>query len=140
MAKHVDLSSLDTSRGAEQGFTVALTSPGTGEPLDIEIDVMGADSDQYKDRSRDIQRRRQKAMEKARKLTFASPEEVEADVVELLVAVTTGWRNVEEGGKAVPFSGNAARELYRKYDWIREQVDAAINDRANFLPKAAKPS
>lgn len=134
--KKNDLSALDTARGAEQGFTIQLRDPA-GNATDMEITVLGAESDAYVAKEREILRRRQKEAERGRKYKLPALEEIEADALELMVVVTTGWTNIELDGQAVPFNADSARMLYKRFRWIREQVDAAISDRANFLPRAA---
>jgi hypothetical protein len=136
-SKKIDLAALDTAAGGEQGFELQLTNPGTDVALDITINVLGADSDPVVEVERELARKRGKAIEKARRLRVGSPEELEADAIELLVAATIGWKNVELDGTPLTFTKDNARLLYRRFRWIREQVDQAIQDRRNFLPKRA---
>lgn len=135
----MDVSSLDTSRVADSGFTFKLTHPDTGAELDIEFTVLGSDSDTYRDKNNEIIRFHQRAMEKRGKYKLLTPDEEEAGKIEVLVACTVGWKNLQVGGKDFPFSIPAARELYkmRGLKWIRNQVYAAVHEVSNFLPKAA---
>lgn len=63
--------------------------------------------------------------------------EMERDRIEVLAALTTGWRLVHLDGKPlnIPFDKDAARELYAlsTCTWLREQVENAIGDRSNFF-------
>jgi hypothetical protein len=68
---------------------------------------------------------------------MATLEDLERDGIELTVACTTGWKNMVIDEQEIPFSVENARKVYTQYTWIREQVDGFVNDRANFLPKAA---
>lgn len=131
-----DLAALDTSRGAEEGYTLTLVHPKTGEATPVTITVLGADSETFRDKQREILRRRAERMNRTRKLTVA-PEEAEADSLELLVAVISGWSGMTLDGAELPFSGENARMVLRRFGWIREQVDQAVSDRANFLPRSA---
>ena len=47
-----------------------------------------------------------------------------------------------EVGEFVSFSKAAANDIYseRGYLFVREQIDAAINERRNFLPNASRSS
>lgn len=135
----LDLSALDTAKGAEQGYELTLSHPKTGEPTPMKITVLGADSDAYREKLRDFQRRRADRMNKGRRLSV-TPEEIEAETLEMLVAVTTGWSGFTLDGAPLPFSGDNARTVYRRFSWIREQVDQAVGDRANFLPTSASAS
>lgn len=134
-----ELSDLDTARGAEQGYELTLSHPKTGEPTPMKITVLGADSDAYREKVREFQRRRADRMNKNRRLSV-TPDEIEAETLEMLVAVTTGWSGFTLDGAALPFSGDNVRAIYRRFSWIREQVDQTVGDRANFLPKSANAS
>ena len=61
--------------------------------------------------------------------------EDEGDLVDLLATCTMGWNGVLEKGKKqpVPFSQEACRQLYKSFPVIRDQVDAFIANRANFI-------
>jgi hypothetical protein len=128
----IDLSQLDSAKGAEKGFTLTLRHPKTDAELPWQVMLLGADSEAYKDRAREFARARAARFTKLRKMQI-SPEELEAEAIELLVVATTGWQGMTRDGQPFEYSNDNARELYRKYPWIREQVDAAVGDRANFL-------
>lgn len=65
-----------------------------------------------------------------------SPEDVEAQAAEMLVACTKSWFLVSPGGEPMdyPFSVEAAKELYgaRELVWLRQQADAFVSNVANF--------
>jgi hypothetical protein len=69
-------------------------------------------------------------------------DELEAQTTEYLVAITTGWHLVNFEGKKIDyeFSPSNARKLYSnpQMAWIREDVDRASANRANFLQDSAK--
>lgn len=133
----MDLDALDVSAGAEKGFELELLHPSSGKPLGIHITVKGADSETYREKKRELQTRRMELVARGRKDAGAMMDTVEQDAHELLAAVTTGWRNVTRSGVPLSFSQPEAQKLYQRYGWIAEQVDAAIRDRANFLPGCA---
>jgi len=91
------------------------------------IDLYSGDSEIARKHRRAVQRKRL-AMRGRGKLT---PEELEAEDNDLLVALTAGWDLVITD---VPFSQEAARELYlnKKIPHIREQVEEFVFDRTNF--------
>jgi len=99
------------------------------------LELYSQDSKIARDHTLAIQRRRLRA---ARGRLRIEPEEIEADTVDLLAALTAGWHLVGLNGTVldVPFSTENARELYSapQLAWVREQADEFINDRGNFKP------
>ena len=132
----MDLKKRDTKKGAETGCALTVVDVN-GKETDIVIRLRGADSEAYREQLREIQRRTMNHLNRTRKLVRA-PEEIEAESIELLVAATIGWSGIQEDGKDVPFTAANATRIYTDYPAIREQADRAVNDRANFLPSAAK--
>jgi hypothetical protein len=129
----------DTKTVADEGFEFQLMD-ANDRPTPIWITVHGADSDAYERAQREQRRKFEKRAMRAGRLTL---EDLPDAQYELLAAVTIGWR-VPSGqllpdGKPFPaFSKAAAKDLYARYPVIRQQVDLAMKDRANFLPKSAK--
>jgi len=125
----IDISQLRTDK-ADDGEWLELEHPKTGQPLGIRIKLLGVDSDVYQ---KQVRKNNDRRFKKRRfKLTA---DEVEAENVELLVAVTKEWENMIEHGQPVEFNAANVRRIYtdKKYSWIREQVDEFAGDRANFL-------
>jgi hypothetical protein len=122
----------------EKTFRLILVNPITRQPIrdsegnEAYIDHYSSDSEIARKHQRAIQRRRL-AMRGRTKIT---PEELEAEAVDILAALSTGWNLVDlKGGKIdIPFSQEAARELYTNpaVGWLREQLDESTADRANF--------
>lgn len=137
MKNGFDLSQLDTKKAAEDGFTLRLLHPRTGEALPVELELLGVDSEICQRTLKEQQRKRLAQAVKSRRMAI-TPEELEAEGIELLAAATRGWKGMQLDGKPVEFSNEAARLLYMRFPWIREQVDQAISDRANFLPAFSK--
>ena len=124
----MDLTQFDVVSPANEGVWMNLEHPVTGEPLDVKIKLAGVDSDYYK---KELRKQQNKKFKKGfRKL---SAEELEADTIELLVACTLDWEGVELEGQALECNPENVRKIYKRFPWIREQVDNFINDRANFL-------
>jgi len=127
-----DLAFLDTAAVAEQGAELALLHPGTGKALGITIRLAGVDSDIYRKASRKITEKR---LNRGRvgKLDL---EAVEDEGLTVMAACTLGWSGVVVDGQELPCTRDNAQAVYRRFPWIREQVDAFMGDRANFLPKS----
>ena len=108
-----------------------LKHPVTGVELDATIKVYGKDSSVFQNAIK--QRAKAQIARKSKDIDLESNEK---DSIELLADCTQGWSGISEGGKELAFSRDMAIFLYTKYKWIREQVDIAIGDRANFFINA----
>lgn len=147
----MDLMNLDLSKGAEAGAAVELRHPVSREPLGVRVFVVGTDSETYRSQIRRQQNRRMEQARRSRGALNISAEELENDALDLLVACTKGWESdIEEHGEkktvaAIPFGSEGllpctpenVRRIYSHpgFAWLREQVDAEIGDRSNFLQK-----
>jgi hypothetical protein len=71
-----------------------------------------------------------------------TPEELEAEATDLLVALTHGWFLLAPDGSPIdlPFTAENARRIYDKVWWVREQVDEFAADRGNFTPPSSPTS
>jgi len=128
----------------EKPQRMPLLHPNTRQPLrtgkgeEAYVEVYSADSKVRREHDRAIQRRRLNMRGRGR----ITPEELEAEAVDLLAALTAGWKLVTLSGDAldVPFSAENARELYAApaLAWIREQVDEFAGDRGNFPQSSSK--
>jgi hypothetical protein len=136
--KAIDLSSLDTAQACEKGFELELKHPITNEPLGSFISVVGKDSKTFEDfvrrQSNDRLRRNFQLQRRGKDAEALTIEQIEADAISLLVACTTGFRNVTYKGNALDFSEANARLLYTEQKWVRAQVDEAVGDIENFMP------
>jgi len=135
-AKVIDLASLDTVKGSNEGFDVKIYRPDTLVDLGIIINVLGKDSDEFQKVSRAQSKKRLAKMTKGgfrvQNMTLP-PDEIEADGIDLLVACTKSWSGIVIEGKETEFSHDNAIMVYTRFPWIKEQVDIAIGDRANFI-------
>lgn len=131
--KSLDLSLLDPSAKSNEGFELQLLHPVTKAPTGAFITIMGQDSNTYKDVMHDRYNTfvRSQASGNTKR---DSSEEVDAKEIELLTACTKAFRNVTFEGSPLPFTHSNALKLY-KIAWVRQQVNAAIVDITNFLPK-----
>ena len=136
MKKGIDLTTIDTVKGANEGFDVQIYHPGTMVDLGIKINVLGKDSDEFQKVSRSQSKKRMAKMTKggfrAQNLT-PPPEEIEQDGLELLAKCTKDWLLVVIDGKDIECNYENALMVYERFPWIKEQVDTAIGDRSNFI-------
>jgi hypothetical protein len=132
----MDLSNLDVVALAEQGVTVELKHPATGEVLTNDkgdkmlVVVAGSDSKIFK---AEVNARVKQNMLKKSKKDDVDLEAMEKRGAELLAKCTLSWSGIQRGGKDVAFSVAAAQEIYLQFPWIKEQVDAACGDRAELF-------
>jgi hypothetical protein len=134
----MDLATLEPKPGA----TITLRHPVSGEPLvddknvPVTIDIVGVDSPQFQTRRRSIANKRLTAA--GNRKSRMTAEDLEVEAIGTLVSCVTGWSsNLELGGRPLEYSRTNARELLTRLAWVREQIDEAIADRANFLPASA---
>jgi len=52
-----------------------------------------------------------------------------------VIRCTLAWRGIVYEGEALECNPGNARRLYAALPWLREQVEAFIADRANFLKR-----
>lgn len=124
-----DLAAFDLKARAEAGAPLTLRHPKTGELLSAVIWLQGEDAETYRKTLR-AQIDRQ-ITERKLELTAADLEE---RLIERLTAITLRWENISLDGAPHTFSPENARRLFTEQLWIREQVVAFVEDRANFLP------
>ena len=134
-----DLAALDTVKGSNAGFEVSIYNPATNEDLGLFITVLGKDSDEFQKVSRAQQKKRMEKMSKGGFRNANVPIEVmESDGLQLLAAVTKSWRQGDKqtvtlDGQELTCTKENAVALYERFPWIKEQVDTAVGDRANFI-------
>lgn len=128
---------LDTLALNTDSVLVHLRHPVTEELLyadaekkkPVGIYVYGTASEKYRSAITAMQNRQ---LRRGKKQVTA--EVMKEEAVELLVAVTDRAENLTYQGKGLD-NAPALRALYSdpKFSWVREQVDAAVGDTANFL-------
>jgi len=133
-----DLSALDTTSAADQGATMHVAHPVTGVALSqedgspVSLILAGEDSERFRKQDRTARSRRLARQQQGRAMKL-SADELDSDALEMLVAVTVGWSGLALDGADLPYSPDNARKLYTRLPWLREQAQAFVLDRANFL-------
>jgi hypothetical protein len=143
----MDIAKLNTRRGAQTGAELQLLHFDSRELLPIFITLRGMESKEFRDQMLANARASRERLLAAQRLDRTA-EEIQADQIALLVAVTVSWRDEdlgrpviqedhpEHGRRELECNAENARYLYAEYGWIREQADGFIARRANFLPRS----
>lgn len=142
-----DLSSLDFGAVAEEGFDVLLTMPARTREEELDPDfigrglcgpdeepmfvkVVGKDSSTFKAQRLKISRKLAK-LDKKKLTDYSVGDAAIEDSIQALAACTKGGR-IYINGAWVELNRENAAEYYRKYEWLRLQVDAATLDRGKL--------
>ena len=136
-----DFASLDIAAAADRGAELHVRDPISGQPLEVNgasvtIRLAGEDSGAYRHHERAAINRRLENRQRNK----VTAESLETDTINALAAVTLGWSNIGLDGQDLPFNQANARTLYRRFHWLREQVNEFVATRANFLPKLSTNS
>lgn len=128
----MDLGKLDLNKSANEGAWITLKHPATGEDLSGKIKVVGKDSTKFLQLSEEYRRKTLEDM-KSNKTMAQKMESAQEQSDAILVACTIDWDGMVLDGEDLPFNESNVKMIYQRFTWIKEQVDIAIADRANFL-------
>lgn len=104
----------------------------TGEPTDIVLTVVGADSKQFRETS----------LKWATKYFDGDKKTNPADILhsrcEQAAACIVGWKGLEEDGVPIPYSPEKALELMMMAElhFVVDQIEQFITERANFFRRS----
>lgn len=121
------LKKYDTVAACDAGAELQLKDPFTGELTEDFITLVGVDSNTFKAG----QRRLHDFYASHGDATIPYEAVLEAQNG-VLADCTRSWRLKDDDGKDIPFSRDAAVELYTAYPRIKDQVNAFIGGVANF--------
>lgn len=136
---HFDLAGFDLAGDAARGATLKLLNPRTGNPLlqedgsPVAIDLIGVDAPAYENALYRITTGNAHLRVNGIEIGH---DERDRQVADLLAVATTGWHGIALDGAHLECTKDNAASVYRRFGWLRDQVDAFISDRANFAPKA----
>jgi len=94
----------------------------------VRIKILGIDSDPYKKKQRQITDKR--LTNRKMKITSA---ELESEGLSLITSCVVEWEGVEDNDGVVVCNESNVRKFLSENTFIKEQIDAAIADRANFI-------
>jgi len=145
-----DLTELMTNR-ADEGATMTLMDPKSDltrpyrrdqadpESAPITITCLGRDSKVWRRMQHAQQSRRLTAAMRKGKMKFDA-EAAAADALDLLVACVVDWDGIELEGKPWPCTEANRRKLLAGCEWMREQIDEFVDDRATYLGEGSPNS
>jgi hypothetical protein len=116
--------------------------PATGDELATEkgdavtLTMIGMDSQRYREAQRKIIDVRLKNRSRAAALPSAG--ETEKAIVEGLAIAVVAWQNFGLGAEQTPCTTENVITAFDRLPWLRNQVDAFLGDRANFLKALPK--
>jgi hypothetical protein len=115
----MDINTLYTVDAHEEGAEIRIVSPLDGKETNFYISVQGIDSRAYRTAVKAYHR----------KLL----NEEEGGEIDLLIAITKGWRGLSDNKKEVKFSASVARAVYENAPDVAVQVDRFVSKRTNFI-------
>lgn len=117
--KSVDIESLYSAERHEKGAAMQVKDE-FGNLLDMFLIIAGPDSKAWR-----------QAVSK-NKFNLASDEDTNDVKIELMVEITLGWKGFTQKGKALEFSKDKVRNLYKQAPYLLTQIDEFFANRANF--------
>lgn len=132
-----DLKDLDTVAAADLGSTLEIRHPTTGAVLangdgrSVTLTLAGMDSSRAKRTERAALDRRLK--QSAGRRSAVTATDIDSDSLEVLASVTLSWSGFVVDGQEIECTPENAKRLYKQWPWLREQAQAFVEDRANFL-------
>lgn len=137
MAKAKTGADLESIGAPKETTKVTLFHPVSGDELrDAEgnpmfVEVYGQDSETFRKVERAITNRNIQKAQKSRRASLTA-DQMESQRMERIVKCVKSW-NLVIGGESPECEEPKVREVLEKYDWLRDQVEEGIYDRANFL-------
>lgn len=122
----------DLQRSQEEGIDVPIYAPGNPESVLLTIKVVGPDSTQQ---ARATERSNEELAARGA-LTPLTREENAESAYRFLARCCKGWTAKSKDGVDVPFSEDAAIEMFRRYPLIKQAVDQAAGTRARFIRRS----
>ena len=124
-----DMNMLDCIPKANAGTVMDVLHPVKGTKTGIQITLAGMDSDRY----RDFKRNRQNKQLREKGPGALTAEDIEENGLDALAELTLGWNRMPVDSVNLPFTAANVKAVYRRFPWLKEQVDVFVATRANFM-------
>lgn len=119
--------------------TITLYHPATGADLlnadgtPMTVTIHGPYSARYKGILRDQQQKRVAEISRPGARATMTAAEIEALTDDLLRQCVETWEITLEGDEKLPFSREAVDDVFTEFPWLKDQVNAALGNVADFL-------
>lgn len=128
----MEISNIKAERASEEeGVTVEIRNRAGELEEGVTITVVGTYSATYRkvrDANRDKMVKQRRGM--------LNGEALDAQAIETAARCIKGWTGFTANGQPYPYTRENAIALLSEADWIREQVEEAMNDHASFFQKS----
>lgn len=138
----MDMGAFATAEKADKGVELTLRHPTTGVMLfdektkaPVGITLAGKDSRTCRSATARAATARAKSAV-AIGAGRISAEQYQADAMDVAIACTLSWRNIQLGGEELSCTPENIRKLYETVPAVYEQVERFIEDRAAYLGNA----
>lgn len=141
----MDLNQQDTVKAASEGAWLHLKGPDgvrlfaddATRKKPMRIHLLGGDAREVREYRHRLNNKRLNAGFRQEETTL---DQTETDSISMLVECTIKFENIILDGNEVESNPLNAKMLYTRFPWIKEQVDAFIADRLNFLGNSSSAS
>lgn len=138
----MDLSNLDTVAASGKGAVMEVRHPVTkaillttptppkdkGDP--VTLTIIGFDATEFRDHERALINKRLNGG----KSRQTDAEAIQDEAITVLAMCVKAWSGIEVDGKQLDCTPANVKMVLNRFPWLKEQVDAFVGDRANFLP------
>ena len=124
--------------------TITLYHPATNKDLlnadgsPMTVTLHGPYSSRDKAILREQQQRRMTDMSRSARQVALDLDEVDAMTRELTIRCIETWHITLEGDEPLPFSADAVEPVLDEFPWVRDQINAAMGNVADFLDTPKK--
>jgi len=129
----------DVKKAADVGAKMEIKDPTTDQPMlkpdgetPVTITLAGVESDKWKKARAVIGNKYLKTAGPTRQAGPKTIEESISDDAFQLAAVTLAWDGIIVDGQELECNQANAARIYAKYDWLRNQINEFVGNRANF--------